>query len=233
MSEKKFAAICEYLQLGSGQEPIACCTPASYRVTAVRTVSCAPNSPGSQRLDVCAAHQMSLGQIYIFDGQPYSVGWCLSFEYLLNKERAKVINKQTTDVPRTTNNLAETIWSTSRADEGTISATGADIVAKAIKEKFVVIDRNDLPEVKPSSDGYGVWAGGTFFHPHQEKELPSTAYQYLAVSEYLRANPPVDEKAVKELAAALDDIAPWDTNQQRDDVARRLVAEGWKREVTS
>lgn len=34
--------------------------------------------------------------------------------------------------------LAELIWNTSRADEGTISATGANIIAREIRERFGV-----------------------------------------------------------------------------------------------
>lgn len=42
--------------------------------------------------------------------------------------------------------LASAIWEASRADEGTISATGANKVAAAIRAKFVVIDPAEVDE---------------------------------------------------------------------------------------
>lgn len=87
-----------------------------------------------------------------------------------------------------TDKLAERIWEASRADESTISATGAYIVAKAIEDRFVVIDRNDPPVV-------------------------------------------VDEMAVRKLADSLratSSLGYVGSGQ----LARRLVADGWKREVT-
>lgn len=47
--------------------------------------------------------------------------------------------------------LAETIWKASRADEGTISATGANHVAAAIRNLFVVIDPAAVDESELAS----------------------------------------------------------------------------------
>lgn len=47
--------------------------------------------------------------------------------------------------------LAETIWKASRADEGTISATGANHVAAAIRNLFVVIDPATVDESELAS----------------------------------------------------------------------------------
>jgi|GEM_PF-6235263 len=46
-----------------------------------------------------------------------------------------------------TDKLAQTIWDASRADDGTISATGADHVASSIREKFHLLERRDEPTV--------------------------------------------------------------------------------------
>lgn len=111
--------------------------------------------------------------------------------------------------------------------------TGTTQVCREIREAFVVIDRNDLP--KATSDGKYVFVDGDTEAPADGRVSSQTvrerALGLLAVSEYLRKNPPVDEKAVKELAKELWE--PLASSSAAYDLARRLVADGWKRGVTS
>lgn len=91
--------------------------------------------------------------------------------------------------------LAETIWETSRADEGTISAAGADIVTRAIRERFFVIDRDDLPDLEPERPGYSeyVHIGGEVHALKVSVELYDDAIRELvALREYRREHPWVD-----------------------------------------
>lgn len=132
------------------------------------------------------------------------------------------------------------------AEECVPHADKAHHVAVEVRERFVVIDRNDLPRIEDYSrttagpvpavrgpfGNFIVWQSiEGAAQPHATDEREKTMLAHVALHEHFKANPPVvvDDKAVDELAVALDGIAPWDTN----DVARALIRAGWKREVTS
>lgn len=118
------------------------------------------------------------------------------------------------------------------------SLADPDRAADRVREAFVVIDRNDLPEVEPERPGYSeyVYIGG------QTHALMSSVGQYddmirelVAIREYRREHPYIDEEAVKELGHTLDgafcdaglSADPELTTSVRDAIARRVIANGW------
>ena len=119
-------------------------------------------------------------------------------------------------------------------DNGGDVRAGYRAAANRVREAFVVIDRNDLPEVKPSSDGYGVWAGNSFFHPDQETALRATAYQYLAVAEDRRKSPvdTADEGKVAALRQALAQVVGGRASHGPLDEAARLIVTALTKDAT-
>lgn len=106
--------------------------------------------------------------------------------------------------------------------------------AQRVRDRFVVIDRNDLPEVVPDELNGTFHVGGVRYTGRDREDIYlGRARRDIAMAEYLRAHPPVDEKAVDELADTLRDAIPDMYGSVRKDLARRLVADGWKREVGS
>ena len=77
----------------------------------------------------------------------------------------------------TRNALAKVIWEASRADEGTISATGANTVADAILASGVVTDvstlTDELRAMRPSTDVNRL----SLSQKHREDELGRLAYR--------------------------------------------------------
>lgn len=59
------------------------------------------------------------------------------------------------------------------------------------------------------------------------------AVHYAILAAEKRKSPPVDEQQVEALASVLETATDWDTNQQRDAVARHLVQAGYKKTVQS
>jgi hypothetical protein len=117
-------------------------------------------------------------------------------------------------------------------EEGTWSRATA-----AVRERFIVIDRDDLPDVER------VWMRsehtGTFRFKDSLLERVNydddhllLARAHLAAAEYLRENPPVDEAAVKELAEYIEGDPGWGEDGSAATIARRLVMVGWRRETT-
>lgn len=104
---------------------------------------------------------------------------------------------------------------------------GADL----IRSRFVVIDRNNLPEVTVSPVYGDLRSGPTACLPERTGDVRRWALGYLAIAEYVDSNPPVvvDEKAVESLADELRSmggvVAPRGT-------AVALIRAGWKRGVT-
>lgn len=148
-----------------------------------------------------------------------------------------------------TDKLAETIRSGVPGvgqDEESIEPAFA---ANRVREAFVVIDRDDLPEVVVASPEFGLREGtlratveygskgyvaeafigapgsGTVDPEWHE----AAAKAHLAAAEHLRANPPIDGKAVRDAARAMWPEATTSEQEHnaRLEVARRLVADGW------
>ncbi|MFJ2298111.1 hypothetical protein [Oerskovia paurometabola] len=104
-----------------------------------------------------------------------------------------------------------------------------------VREAFIVIDRNGLPEVEPERPGYAGYV-------HIEGELRgllADVEQYddairelVALREYRREHPCVDERAVEALAEAMtaaDSDGTWSIEQ----IARRLIVDGWAKPEVS
>lgn len=117
------------------------------------------------------------------------------------------------------------------------------LAARRVREAFVVIDRNDLEPLRRHPDDDELLIVGpddeegeqtTVRHECAVPEvLEREARQLLSLAEYLRANPPVDEKAVAALTAAIQSATDDALSYEYADLARHLVADGWnKREVT-
>lgn len=113
--------------------------------------------------------------------------------------------------------------------------SGSTITADMNKAEFIsavetelngiFIPRDELPEVSIDRDGY--WHS-IFKTPLEQDENARSFYEdaleALAKSEYLKKNPPVNQKQVDALAAILDEeIVSHETIQ---DIARRLIATG-------
>lgn len=133
-----------------------------------------------------------------------------------------------------TDKLADTIYSLADLFNPELIETMQSIVpvnaAARVRERFVVIDRNDLPEVEELDDTHNLVGLNPFSKTSDPDALTREGLRYLAMAEHLRKSPPVDEKAVKELAAELWE--PLASSSAAYDLARALVADGWKREVT-
>lgn len=84
----------------------------------------------------------------------------------------------------------------------------------------LIINRDDLPEVVESADGHIQARGATLLNG---TAAGSDALGWLAINEYLAANPPVDEAQVNALTTILSGMAVADEHTgQRDD---RVLAE--------
>lgn len=109
------------------------------------------------------------------------------------------------------------------------------LAAARVRAAFVVIDRNDLPGVRhDAASGKFLFGASVLPRRPAAGDVRSSAYELLALAEWLDANPPVDEKAVRDAVRVMwPQVA---TNEleynARLDFARRLLADGWKREVT-
>ncbi len=111
---------------------------------------------------------------------------------------------------------------------------GPGHAANRVREAFVVIDRNDLPAIVSRDPGLF----GTV-HGHERVALKPSwhrdlAMHHLAIAQHRESlPPPVDEEAVRDVARAMWPEAT--TSEQEYDarleVARRVIADGWKREA--
>lgn len=107
--------------------------------------------------------------------------------------------------------------------------------AEAVRERFVVIDRNDLPAITSQTPGlFGTVHGHerVALNPSWHRDL---AMHHLAIAQHRESlPPPVDEEAVRD---AVRSLWPEATTSEleynaRLEFARRFLADGWKREVT-
>lgn len=111
----------------------------------------------------------------------------------------------------------------------------------------IVIDRSELPEIETETahSGPGVfannvgWSETWLTKPHHDgrsraQYARDMGLAYLAVAEYLRANPPVDEAQVHAVADRLHSDTPIDATDRAEleSIARRLVQNGVRVEVT-
>ncbi|MDF2915948.1 MAG: hypothetical protein K0S70_165 [Microbacterium sp.] len=94
----------------------------------------------------------------------------------------------------------------------------------------IVIRRDELPEVdatrgaRVNSVGIG-WALD-YLTADREEKARSYGLAYLALAEYLREHPPVDEAQVKALTDLIDEDEEWGEDGSAETVARRLIATG-------
>ncbi|MBN0040203.1 hypothetical protein JN535_08490 [Cellulosimicrobium cellulans] len=97
--------------------------------------------------------------------------------------------------------------------DGWVEVQVVPIDARIAGPDDIVIRRDELPEVTTGS-GYsrGAWAGGRGWDDAYiastgraalAERAEATARKYLAVAEYLREHPPVDEAQVDDIAKAL------------------------------
>lgn len=97
----------------------------------------------------------------------------------------------------------------------------------------IVIDRADLPEVlvHDTKPNVAVIEGQVYGLTHVEgyTDHRGAMLRRLALMEYLREHPPVDEAAVKTARIALLDVGVTGAGE----VARRLVRDGYRIEATS
>lgn len=89
----------------------------------------------------------------------------------------------------------------------------------------IFISRDDLPEVVKEESGWNLFVDGQLysssFQAHRE-----LAFRHLAAVEYLKKNPPVDQKQVEALAQILADKENWPVHDRHKDVARTILASG-------
>lgn len=73
-----------------------------------------------------------------------------------------------------------------------------------LRERFIIIDRADLPKVDLTEEG-SLYAGpaGMYRMTASVEKAEKSALGYLRLAEYLREHPPVDEAQVALLADAL------------------------------
>jgi hypothetical protein len=104
----------------------------------------APLDPSKVKAgDTVTVHVVTIDSpAYDVSGEAYMLGHALAVGgHVLTGPGVTLTDHQPAPEPEAeVDTLASTIWEASRADEGTISATGANKVAAAIRAKFVVID---------------------------------------------------------------------------------------------
>lgn len=107
-------------------------------------------------------------------------------------------------------------------------------IAKAISERFIVIDRDDLPEVErvemhDKFSGTFRFAGSMLERVNYEDDHLLLVRAHLAAAEYMEQHPNLaaHEKAIAELAEVLKTYGSF------DGAARRLIADGWARKDDS
>lgn len=103
----------------------------------------------------------------------------------------------------------------------------AFLAAVAAECGVIIIDRDDLPEVTEQNGQH--YAGGAHRSFGDAAQYRQYALGALAIAEYLDANPPVDEADVEALARDLAVAAGYESDAVDRNIARRLVAAGWKR----
>lgn len=108
-----------------------------------------------------------------------------------------------------------------------------EFIAAVEKElDATVILHSDLPDVVKSGSWLsvdGILVCPVDATPQQQRNI---AMKYLATADYLEKNPPVDEKMVGAVAAALYEATSDPNDINVPDVARRLVQQGVRVEVT-
>ncbi|QCB93329.1 hypothetical protein [Cellulomonas shaoxiangyii] len=103
---------------------------------------------------------------------------------------------------------------------------------KVVPADALVIERGELHEVDPNVTGTGCIVGGEFYEFGTIERHEREARDHLAIAEYLRAHPPVDEAQVEAVTKALYEATTDPHEIDVPDVARRLVARGVRVEVT-
>lgn len=102
---------------------------------------------------------------------------------------------------------------------------------KVVPADAIVIERSELPEVRPGY-GAGTLSAGPIGNVDMDVALAETlrahALGYLALAEHLAAHPPVDEAQVEAMAAEIHAVHPSPT--LGDDIARHLIRNGWTKE---
>lgn len=114
-----------------------------------------------------------------------------------------------------------------------------DAELKVVPADAIVIERSDLPPVTDSSSlGVGIEAaprfkGTQYGPPHYARKdfdpdaVWANGLANLALAEYLREHPPVDEAEVERLAIALREAGPrLGGTLDVEEVARRLITKG-------
>lgn len=118
----------------------------------------------------------------------------------------------------------------------TVHVPRADFLAAVAAEcGVIIVDRAELPETAIAADSQHVdFSYGEMGHV-EPIPVGIDADELIALGLALRASraaPPADEAQVEAVSSALEDAThDWDTNQQRDDLARRLVERGVRVEV--
>lgn len=111
---------------------------------------------------------------------------------------------------------------TEHADAWAEMSTPDFITAVENELNGIFISRDDLPEVVKEESGWNFYVDGhlysSSFQAHRELAL-----RHLAAAEYLKKNPPLDQKQVDTLAVILGGrVSPWDAQH----VAREILASG-------
>lgn len=127
-----------------------------------------------------------------------------------------------------TDKLADAIlaWDNVSGSRGTY-----DQAAALIRGRFIVIDRNDLPKVE-EDDGENVRIGphGNWFARGLNAEsLRRHAYRLLVAADWADANPPLNKAAVESLADGIYSEHGVLGRRTAEQIARRLIADGWGR----
>lgn len=113
------------------------------------------------------------------------------------------------------------------AERGTTVPRADFLAAVEAELGVIVIDRAELPEV--AADGDGLRAGNVKAVGWQTADdARHDALGLLAISEHLRANPPIDEAQVEAMAAVVGALPAtlFDPTTSAPEVARRLIATG-------
>jgi len=123
-------------------------------------------------------------------------------------------------------------------DRATLNSFFAPLGLRLIPADAIVIERSELPEVTADPErSSALVVGGRPGYVHGYDHMPE-ALRRLALVEYAEARPPIDEAQVEALATDIRGhlgVTPETTaaGHQRvghsDDLARALVAAGWKK----
>lgn len=123
-------------------------------------------------------------------------------------------------------------WTTIVPAADLLAAVATELNVRLVPADAIVIERDELPPTRLTSDGSEVVAGsgepGTRWMrvAAGADAAMQAALAYFAIHKHLTAHSPIDEAQVQALRSLVSDVVPGISRAEHDAIARRLVEAG-------